>query len=280
MALYDINCITNFLSLSYLDIRDINNYTSTSNKNHNIFNKSECIMIILDIINRKSYIDNSDMFYRIGGIKYIISSINNNFRNKNILELSFRSLCNIIFKNDVNKVIVYSYGINDILLKAIKSDDNNLVCHILKLFSNMVIRSNEVLYDIMYNDRILCIVEKIMKSENLECFHNGLRFIQNISYDKYNPFKKKVRIFFSKIIIDNKNIIDLLFNLFQKFYSDKNIIISNFIRSLLNLISNKKILNMLKKDIYINKLNSLYKVTNDSVIQKKIKRCLYVLNKQ
>ena len=278
MELYDTNCITNLLSFNYLDIRDINNYISTSKKNHNIFQKSECIMIILDIINRKSYIDNSDLFYRIGGIKYVISSINNNFQNKNILEVSFKSLCNIIFKNDVNKVIVYSYGINDILLKAIKSDDNNLVCYILKLFSNMVIRSNEVIYDIMYNDRISFILQKIMKSENLDCFHNGLRFIQNISSDKYNPFKKNVREFFSKIIIDKKNIIDLLFNLFQKFYSDKNIIISNFIRSLLNLILNKKILNMLKKDIYINRLNSLYKVTNNSVIQKKIKRCLNELD--
>lgn len=278
MELYDANCITNFLSFKYLDIRDINNCLSTSIRNYENYKKSECIMRILNILRNKSYIDNSDLFYRIGGIKYIIDSINNNFENKNILIESFRTLSNIIFKNDLNKIMVYSYGINNILLKSIRIDDNILEFNCLHLYSNMVIRSNEFIYDIMYNNRISYILNKIIKSEDVYCFRNGLIFIQNISHDKLNPFKNNVREYFSKMKINNKNIIDLLFDSFQKFYCYKNIIIKNFIRSLLNLILNDEIKNMLNKDIYINKLNKLYIDTNNIVVKKKIKGCLEILN--
>ena len=278
MELYDANCITNFLSFKYLDIRDINNCLSTSIRNYENYKKSECIMRILNILRNKSYIDNSDLFYRIGGIKYIIDSINNNFKNKNILIESFRTLSNIIFKNDLNKMMVYSYGINNILLKSIRIDDNILEFNCLHLYSNMVIRSNEFIYDIVYDNRISYILNKIIKSDDVYCFRNGLIFIQNISHDKLNPLKNNVREYFSKIKINNKNIIDLLFDSFQKFYFYKNIIIKNFIRSLLNLILNDEIKNMLNKDIYINKLNKLYIDTNNFVVKKKIKGCLEILN--
>ena len=278
MELYDANCITNFLSFKYLDIRDINNCLSTSIRNYENYKKSECIMRILNILRNKSYIDNSDLFYRIGGIKYIIDSINNNFKNKNILIESFRTLSNIIFKNDLNKMMVYSYGINNILLKSIRIDDNILEFNCLHLYSNMVIRSNEFIYDIVYDNRISYILNKIIKSDDVYCFRNGLIFIQNISHDKLNPLKNNVREYFSKIKINNKNIIDLLFDSFQKFYCYKNIIIKNFIRSLLNLILNDEIKNMLNKDIYINKLNKLYIDTNNFAVKKKIKGCLEILN--
>ena len=125
MESYDVHRITDLLCFNYLNIAEINNYICTSKKNHEFLKISECINIILNILCKKSYIDNSDLFYRIGGIKYIISCINNNFQNKKILTKSFCCITNIIFKNDINKIIVYSYGINDILVKSLKLNDNN-----------------------------------------------------------------------------------------------------------------------------------------------------------
>lgn len=276
MESYDVHRITDLLCFNYLNIAEINNYICTSKKNHEFLKISECINIILNILCKKSYIDNSDLFYRIGGIKYIISCINNNFQNKKILTKSFCCITNIIFKNDINKIIVYSYGINDILVKSLKLNDNNfLVSAILKLFSNLVIRSNEVIYDIMHNNnKILCIVQKIIKSENINCFHNGLRFIQNITCDKSDRSKNDIREYFSNIMVNNKNIIDLLFDLLQKFYSNRKIIINNFVRALLNLIKNIKIRDMAKKDNYINILNNWYSEVDKRLLKIKIKSCL------
>ena len=275
MESYDVHRITDLLCFNYLNIAEINNYICTSKKNCEFFKNSECIKIILNVLYNKSYIDNNDLFYRIGGIKYIISSINNNFENKKILITSFSCITNIIFKNEINKIIVYSYGINNILVKALKLDDNNLVYIILKLFSNLVVRSNEVIYDIMHNnDKISCIVQKIIKSENIDCFHNGLRFIQNITCDKPDRSKNDIREYFSNIMVNNKNIIDLLFDLLQKFYSDIKIIINNFVRALLNLIKNIKIRDMAKKDNYINILNNWYREVDKRPLKIKIKSCL------
>ena len=143
----------------------------------------------------------------------------------------------------------------------------------------MVIRSDEVVYDLMYNDRISYIVEKIIQSKDAKCFQSGLVFIQNMNYDRHKKEKKNnVRAYFSKIKVDDKNIIDLLFALLEKFNSSRIILINNFVSLLLNLIPNKKILNMLKKDSYLHTLDSLVQVTHNQVNKKKIKNLLKKVN--